>query len=198
MSAFCAELQSQAAASQQNDGPAPTTDSTTSPDTTRIPPGGSTRADATYIIGADDVLAINVWKEPEIYAIDSGAVGRKNLVAAGWRRSSCGRTPMQLEEDIADELEGYITDPQVTVIVQQINSQKFNILGQIAKPGSFPLTAGTTIVDAIALAGGFRDFAKKKGVYLLRQNSAGSETRISTLTTITLLREKNTAQNIKL
>ena len=76
-----------------------------------------------------------------------------------------------------EKLKSYITDPQVTVIVQQINSQKYNILGQVNKPGSFPLTAGTTIVDAIAISGGFKDFAKKKGVYLLRQGSAGNEER---------------------
>ena len=107
---------------------------------------------------------------------------------------------MQLEEDIADKLKGYITDPQVTVIVQQINSQKFNILGQVAKPGSFPLTAGTTIVDAIALAGGFKDFAKKKSVYVLRLNPAGGETRISFNYEkfIKGKKSKNPAQNIQI
>ena len=63
------------------------------------------------------------------------------------------------------------------MIVEQINSRKFNILGQVMKPGSYPLAAGTTIVDAIALAGGPKDFAKKKGVYLLRQDSSGNEER---------------------
>ena len=104
---------------------------------------------------------------------------------------------MQLEEDIAARLKDYITNPQVAVIVEQINSQKFNILGQIGKPGSYPLTGGTTIVDAIAVAGGFRDFAKKKGVYLLRQNSAGVEQRFN-FNYDKFIKEKNTAQNIKL
>ena len=58
-------------------------------------------------------------------------------------------------------------------MVQQINSEKFNILGQVGKPGSYPLTRGTTVLDAIALAGGFRDFAKQKAIYILRRNLGG-------------------------
>ena len=65
----------------------------------------------------------------------------------------------------------------MTVIVQEINSRKFNVLGEVTKPGSYSLTADTTIVDAIALAGGFRDFAKKKGIYVIRQDTNGREIR---------------------
>ncbi len=64
-------------------------------------------------------------------------------------------------------------------MVQQINSEKFNILGQVGKPGSFPLTRGTTVLDAIALAGGFKDFAKQKDIYILRKNPSGGESRIA-------------------
>jgi polysaccharide export outer membrane protein len=112
-----------------------------------------------------------------------------------------GRTPAQLEQDLTAALRGYITDPQVTVIVQEIKSRKFNILGQVAKPGSFPLTADTTIVDAIALAGGFRDFAKKKGVYVIRPGADGTETRIYFNYENFIKgknKGKNAAQNIKL
>jgi polysaccharide export outer membrane protein len=85
----------------------------------------------------------------------------------------------------------------VTVIVQQINSQKFNILGQVTKPGSYPITAGTTIVDAIATAGGFRDFAKKKSIYILRQTPGGEELRIP-FNYEKFIKGKNTANNIAL
>jgi polysaccharide biosynthesis/export protein len=194
--AFCAGLQCRAATLQQNDGATPTTDSTASPDQTN-PLAVNAQPDDTFIIGADDVLAINVWKETELTrVVPVRSDGKISLPLIGDIQAA-GRTPMQLENDIAAKLKGYITDPQVTVIVQQILSQKFNILGQISKPGTYPLSAGTTIVDAIALAGGFKDFAKKKGVYILRLNSAGKEERFS-FNYDKFLKEKNTAQNIKL
>jgi len=83
------------------------------------------------------------------------------------------------------------------VMVQQINSQKFNILGQVARPGSFPLTLTTTVLDAIAQAGGFRDFAKQKGIYILRQDPNGGESRIP-FNYKDVIKGKNPAQNIKL
>jgi polysaccharide export outer membrane protein len=198
--ALCAGLQIRGAALQQNDVATTTTDSTASPDQTNPPanpPSASVPPDDTFIIGPDDVLGINVWKEPELTrAVPVRSDGKISLPLIGDIQAA-GRTPMQLQEDIAAKLRGYITDPQVTVIVQQILSQKFNILGQISKPGSYPLSAGTTIVDAIALAGGFKDFAKKKGVYILRLNSAGKEERFN-FNYDKFLKEKNTAQNIKL
>jgi polysaccharide export outer membrane protein len=160
-------------------------------------PSGNARAEAAYIIGPNDVLAINVWKEPEITrSLPVRSDGKISLPLIGDVQAA-GRTPMQLEEDISARLKDFITNPQVAVIVEQINSQKFNILGQVARPGSFPLTAGTTIVDAIAVAGGFKDFAKKKGVYLLRQNSAGVEQRFN-FNYDKFIKEKNTTQNIVL
>jgi len=59
-----------------------------------------------------------------------------------------------------------------------MNSRKFNVLGRVAKPGSYSLTATTTVLDAIAEAGGFLDFAKQKDIYILRKNSSGQETRL--------------------
>ncbi len=72
----------------------------------------------------------------------------------------------------------YITKPQVTVMVEQTNSKKFNILGQVTKPGSYSLTLAPTVVDAIALAGGTKDFAKQKAIYILRQSPGSGQTRI--------------------
>ena len=85
----------------------------------------------------------------------------------------------------------------MTVIVQQINSQKFNILGQVARPGSYSLTSSSTVLDAIAVAGGFRDFAKQKSIYVLRQNSDGRQSRIP-FNYKQVIKGKNSAQNLKL
>jgi polysaccharide export outer membrane protein len=110
---------------------------------------------------------------------------------------AAGQTPVQLEEEIAGKLQKYITDPQVTVIVQEINSEKFNILGQVAKPGAYSLTRETTVLDAIASAGGFRDFAKQKAIYILRQELGGGESRIP-FNYKDVIKGKNAGQNIRL
>jgi polysaccharide export outer membrane protein len=110
---------------------------------------------------------------------------------------AAGQTPLQLEQEIASRLKSYIAEPEVTVIVQQINSEKFNILGQVAKPGSYSLTSGMTVLDAIAAAGGFRDFAKQKGIYVLRSNTSGAETRIA-FNYKDVVKGKSSEQNIKL
>jgi polysaccharide export outer membrane protein len=87
--------------------------------------------------------------------------------------------------------------PQVTVIVEQINSKKFNIMGMVGRPGAYPLTLSTTIVDAIAAAGGFKDFAKRKGVYILRQNPDGTQSRLN-FNYNDFIKGKNLSQNVKI
>ncbi len=153
--------------------------------------------DDSFVIGNDDVLAINVWKEPDISrSIPVRSDGKISLPLVG-EVQAAGRTPLKLEQDIADKLKNYIAEPQVTVIVQQINSQRFNILGMINKPGSYALSNSATVLDAIALAGGFRDFAKQKAIYILRQNPNGSQTRIP-FNYKEVVKGTNPAQNIQL
>lgn len=134
--------------------------------------------DNSYTIGNTDVLTINVWSEPEISrSLPVRSDGRISLPLVG-EIEAAGKTPLQLEQVIAARLKKYISNPEVTVMVEQINSEKFNILGMVQRPGSYPLTLRTTVLDAIAEAGGFRDFAKQKKVYVLRQSANGSEARI--------------------
>jgi polysaccharide export outer membrane protein len=150
-----------------------------------------------FVIGNDDHLTIDVWNEPEVTrSVPVRSDGKISLPLAG-ELQAAGRTPLQLEKDIAAKLLNYITKPVVTVIVEQINSEKFNILGQVAKPGSYPLTAATTVLDAIAAASGFRDFAKQKGIYILRQNPGGGESRIP-FNYKDVIKGKNPGQNINL
>jgi polysaccharide biosynthesis/export protein len=180
----------------------PTTDSShtgsSAPSETR--PGDvapAVRSDSAFIIGNDDVLSINVWKDDALTKqVPVRSDGKISLPLIGDIQAA-GRTPLQLEEDIAERLKAFITDPQVTVIVQQINSLKFNILGEVAKPGSYPLINKTTIVDAIAIAGGLRDFAKKKGIYVLRQGVRGNEVKYY-FNYQDFIKGKNTDQNIVL
>jgi polysaccharide export outer membrane protein len=153
--------------------------------------------DDSFVIGNDDVLAINVWKEPDVSrSIPVRSDGKISLPLVGEVQAT-GRTPLKLEQEIAARLKNFIAEPEVTVIVQQINSQKFNILGMVSKPGSFPISNSATVLDAIALAGGFRDFAKQKAIYILRQNADGTQTRLP-FNYKEVVKGKNPAQNIKL
>lgn len=151
----------------------------------------------TYVIGVDDVLAINVWKEPDVSrTVPVRSDGKISLPLAGEVQAS-GETPLQLEKLLATKLQSFISEPEVTVIVSEVKSQKFNILGMVSKPGSFPLTNSATVLDAIALAGGFRDFAKQKSIYILRQNPDGSQSRLP-FNYKEVIKGKDSAQNIKL
>jgi polysaccharide biosynthesis/export protein len=153
--------------------------------------------DNSFIIGNDDVLSINVWKEPDISkSVPVRSDGKISLPLVG-EVQAAGNTPLKLEQEIAARLKNYISEPEVTVMVQQVNSQKFNILGQVNKPGSYPLTNSPTVLDAIAVAGGFRDFAKQKSIYVLRQNTDGTQTRLP-FNYKEVVKGQNTAQNVKL
>ena len=179
-------------------------ESATAPANTAAPANQTGDASATakahddsFVIGNDDVLAVNVWKEPDVSrSVPVRSDGKISLPLVG-EVQAAGRTPLKLEQDIASRLKNFIAEPEVTVIVQQINSQKFNILGMVNKPGSYLLVNSATVLDAIALAGGFRDFAKQKSIYVLRLNADGSQTRLP-FNYKEIVKGTNPAQNIKL
>lgn len=147
------------------------------PDQVRGP--GSRAHDNSYLIGDDDQLEIDVWKEPELSkSLQVRSDGRISLPLVG-ELQAAGRTPLQLEQDITEKLRAFITEPAVTVMIQKVNSLKFNVMGEVNKPGSYPLNTATTVVDAIATAGSFKDFAKKKAIVILHTNADGTESRVT-------------------
>ena len=142
------------------------------------PTAPTMRSSEAYVIGDDDILAINVWKEPDLTrTIPVRSDGKISLPLIGEIQAT-GKTPVQLGQQIAALLHSYVAEPEVTVMVEKINSKKFNILGQVAKPGTYSLTQASTVIDAIAVAGGFKDFAKRKDIYILRQNPNGTVSRL--------------------
>ena len=162
----------------------------------KTPAASETQA-AEYVIGPDDVLAINVWKEPEISrSVPVRPDGKISLPLIGDLRAS-GRTPAQLQADIKKELLTYLSNPEVTVIVQEAKSQKFNILGQVEHPGSYPLSRSMTVLDAIAVAGGFRDFAKTGKIFVLRIGPDGSHVRMA-FNYKEVIKGGNLSQNVEL
>jgi polysaccharide export outer membrane protein len=154
-------------------------------------------SDSSYVIGANDVLAINVWKEPEITrSVPVRSDGKISLPLVGELMAS-GQTPLQLEQEITKRLQNYISEPEVTVIVTDSKSQKVNIMGMVTKPGAYLLTSATTVLDAIAMAGGFKDFAKQKSIYVLRQAPDGTQKRIP-FNYKEVIKGQNPEQNIRL
>ena len=142
-------------------------------------------------------MAISVWKQPDLSrSLPVRSDGKISLPLIGEVQAT-GQTPLKLEEEIATKFQPYLAEPEVTVIVEQINSQKFNILGRVAKPGSYALVNPTTVLDAIALAGGCGNFAKQKSIYILRRHPDGSESRLP-FNYQDVIKGKNTAQNIDL
>lgn len=150
-----------------------------------------------YVIGNDDVLAINVWKEPEISrSVPVRPDGKISLPLIGDVQAA-GLTPAQLQADLEKKFTSFISAPDVSVIVQEVKSQKFNILGEVNRPGSYPLSTPMRVLDAIALSGGFRDFAKSKDVYVLRTAADGKRERLP-FNYKQVIKGRNQQQNVEL
>jgi polysaccharide biosynthesis/export protein len=139
---------------------------------------GTAVNDPDYVLGTEDVIAINVWHEPEMSrAMTVRPDGKISMPLIGELMAD-GKTPAQLQAELTTKLQTLFKNPDVTVVVQEIRSQKFNVLGEVQRPGMFPLAKPMTILDAVAMAGGFRDFAKPKKMYILRKAKDGTSSRI--------------------
>lgn len=133
---------------------------------------GASKVDPEYIIGPGDVLSIDVYQEPEVSrTLPVRPDGRISLPLAGEILAQ-GKTALQLQAEVTERLKKFIDHPSVTVMVQDAQSQRYNILGMVMKPGTYPLAHPATILDAIALAGGLRDFAHGNKIYLLRKRAS--------------------------
>ena len=126
-----------------------------------------------YNLGAGDVLEVFVWKEPDLSTtVTIRPDGRVALPLAGELRAS-GRTTQELQERITSRLQEYLDLPVVTVMVKEINSPQISVLGEVRRPGRYRVTERVTILDAIALGGGFTEFADRSAVVVIRKTPAG-------------------------
>jgi polysaccharide biosynthesis/export protein len=124
----------------------------------------------TYVIGAEDVLGIKVWREPDFSSNYGVRPDGKITIPLVGDLQAAGLTPQRLSEQLEEALSEYINKPDVTVTIQQVNSKKFYLTGEVYRPGEYPLVTPTRIFDALSNAGGFRDFANKKKIILIRGN----------------------------
>ena len=127
--------------------------------------------DPNYIIGGQDMLDISVWKEAELSrSVPVRPDGKISLPLLNDVQAA-GLTPTQLAAQITESLKKFVTDPQVTVIVTQINSQRIYILGEVARAGAYPLLPDMTVLQGLSSAGGFTQFANLKKIYMFRVES---------------------------
>jgi polysaccharide export outer membrane protein len=132
--------------------------------------------DAGYKIGPQDVLRIDVWKEAEISrSVPVRPDGKISLPLLNDVQAA-GHTPMELANLISEGLKKYITNPQVTVSVSEINSRRVYVTGEVTKPGAYPLLPNMTALQLLTSAGGFTQFARIKNIYVLR-TEGGKQTK---------------------
>ena len=133
------------------------------------PPAKATTEDPNYSIAPEDVLTIDVWKEPEISrTVPVRRDGKISLPLLNDLQAA-GLTPTQLGAEIVEKLRATIVHPQVTVIVAQMGSLKIYILGQVNRGGAYPLVPDMTVMQALSIAGGFTPYANAKKIYVMRR-----------------------------
>jgi polysaccharide export outer membrane protein len=121
-----------------------------------------------YVIGAQDILMIRVWREQDFTgAYPVRPDGKITLPLVGDVQAG-GLTPERLGEQLKQALSAYINAPDVSVSLQTVNSKKFYITGEVNRPGEYSLATPTKVFDALSNAGGFHDFANKKKILIMR------------------------------
>src|SRR5438552_8471545 len=134
-------------------------------------PDNPVPSDPNYVIGPQDVLDISVWKEPDLSrSVPVRPDGKISLPLLNDVQAA-GLTPSQLTVQITAGLNKFMNNPQVTVIVSQINSQRIYLLGEVARPGAFALLPGMTVLQALSDAGGLSPFANAKKIYVIREQN---------------------------
>ena len=125
---------------------------------------------APYRIGVGDVLRVNVWKEPELTLDVTVRLDGMITTPLLGDVPAAGRAPRELAEALTAELDRFIERPRVTVTVSQATSARVYVVGQMVRPGEFPLIGRMTVLKALALAGGFKEFARPEGIVIVRED----------------------------
>jgi polysaccharide export outer membrane protein len=136
---------------------------TTAPSGIEVPPD--------YVIGPDDVLDVIFWRDKDMSAqVSVRPDGRVTLPLLNDVQAA-GLTPEQLRSYVMTAAAKYVEDPNVTVVVKAINSRKVFVTGMVAKPGPYPLMGPTTVMQALAMAGGIQEFADSKNIIVMRTDN---------------------------
>jgi polysaccharide export outer membrane protein len=134
-------------------------------------------SDSDYVIGADDMLRISVWKEPDLSETLPVRPDGKISMPLLNDIPAAGLSPLQLKDSITEKLKKFISDPRVTVVVTAMNSRRIFVSGEVVHSGPMPLLPHMTMLQALSQAG-FTQFANPKGIYLLRTEN-GKQQKIA-------------------
>ena len=153
-----------------------------------VPPG--------YVIGTDDVLSIVYWKDKDMSADAQVRPDGRIALPLINEVQAAGLTPEQLREKLTEESKKYMEDANITVVVRQINSRKAFITGEVNKPGPYPLTSTTSVLQLIAMAGGLKEYANGKRIVVMRTEN-GKQVRLP-FNYNEVIDGKNLQQNVEL
>jgi polysaccharide biosynthesis/export protein len=168
--------------------PPPAVNGPAAPAGVPLPPG--------YVIGPEDVLTVLFWRDQEMsgeFAVRPD--GKISLLLVNDIQAA-GLTPEQLREEVTKAASKFIDDPTVSIVVKAINSRKVFITGMVGKPGPYALTAPTTVMQMLSMAGGVHEFAKTKEIVILR-NENGKEVALK-FNYNDVKRGRNLQQNVEL
>jgi polysaccharide export outer membrane protein len=162
-----------------------------SPSSTTSPPDV-----ADYRIGAGDALQLFVWKEPDLTREVTVRIDGKISVALLGDVQAAGRSTRDLADDVKRGLTRFVADPMVTISVNQTRSTRFFVLGMVGRSGEFPMSSPTTVVQALAVAGGLKEYAKSDAIVIVRQE--GGKSTFVPVNYKRLVSDRDGSQNIPL
>jgi polysaccharide export outer membrane protein len=149
-----------------------------------------------YRIGAGDMLQLFVWKEPDLTREVTVRIDGKISVALLGDVQAAGRSTGELADEVARGLARFVSTPVVTIAVNQPRSTRFFVLGMVGRAGEFPMTSPTTVVQALAVAGGLREYAKSDAIVIVRQE--GGKSTFVPVNLKRLVGDRDGSQNIPL
>jgi len=148
-----------------------------------------------YVIGPEDQLSIVFWKDKDMSAeVAVRPDGKISLPLNDIQ--AAGLTPSQLRDRLTEDAKRYLEDPNVTIVVRQINSRRVFVTGEVAKPGPYPLIGPTTVLQILATAGGLKEYADEKNILVLRSEGGRPVTYRFNYRDVS--KHRNVAQNVEL
>jgi polysaccharide export outer membrane protein len=134
--------------------------------------------DSEFRLGPDDVIEVSVYQEKELSAtVPVRPDGKISIPLIGEMPAS-GKTATELQKEISLRYAKFISEPAVTVVVKEVNSPKVSVLGEVKNPGMYKIKDRATVLDAIAMAGGTTEYAKRDKVTIIRVNASGETSRV--------------------
>ncbi|PYS41372.1 MAG: sugar ABC transporter substrate-binding protein [Acidobacteria bacterium] len=131
--------------------------------------------DGEFQLGPDDVVEVSVYQEKELSAIVPVRPDGKISIPLIGEMPASGKTAKELQKEITSKYAQFITEPAVTVVVKEVNSPKVSVLGEVKSPGVYKIKDRATVLDAIALAGGLTEYAKKDKITVIRVDPSGEQ-----------------------